>query len=42
VFDEALECEHRYFSPFELKQLEQHLAADRRWLHDFAAIRNFP
>jgi hypothetical protein len=42
AFDDALECEHRYFSPAELRQLTQHLAADRRWLQHFAAIRNFP
>jgi hypothetical protein len=42
AFDEALECEDRYFSPAELKRLELHLASDRRWLEHFAAIRSFP
>jgi len=42
AFDDALGAERRYFSPSELKQLELHLAADRRWLQQFAAIRNFP
>lgn len=42
AFDCALECEQRYFSPDELKALERHLAADRRWLERFGAIRSFP
>jgi hypothetical protein len=36
------EGEERYFSPSELKRLERHLAADRRWLEYFAVIRAFP
>ena len=42
AFGEALDYEEHSFSPSELKQLEQRLAADRRWLQHFAAIRNFP
>jgi hypothetical protein len=42
AFGDALGAERRYFSPSELKRLELHLAADRRWLQHFAAIRNFP
>jgi hypothetical protein len=38
----ADEGEQRYFSPSELRELERHLAAERRWLTRFAAIRNFP
>jgi transposase-like protein len=38
----ADEGEERYFSPAELRELERHLAAERRWLAHFAAIRNFP
>lgn len=38
----ALEEEQRYFSQSELMELQQHLAADRRWLERLAAIRNFP
>jgi len=42
AFGEALEDEERYFSASELNQLERHLASDRRWLGQFAAIRSFP
>ena len=42
AFGDALGAEKRYFSPLELKRLELHLAADRRWLQHFAAIRDFP
>jgi hypothetical protein len=44
VFGAALgdEDEDRYFTPAELGQLERKLAADRRWLEHFAAIRSFP
>ena len=42
AFGEALEFERRYLTPFELKQFERHLAADRRWLRRFAAVRTFP
>jgi hypothetical protein len=42
AFGEALGSERRYFRPVELRDLAQHLAADRRWLQHFAAIRNFP
>jgi hypothetical protein len=42
AFGRALEGEKRYLSPAELKELERHLAADRRWLERFAAIRSFP
>jgi hypothetical protein len=42
AFGCALACEKRYFSPGELKELERHLAADRRWLERFSAIRSFP
>jgi len=44
AFGDALEDEDekRYFSAAELKELELHLSADRRWLRHFAAIRSFP
>jgi hypothetical protein len=42
AFGEALASDRSYLSSYQLKQLEQHLAADRRWLRDFAAIRSFP
>ena len=42
AFGVALDHERRYYSQSELKQLEQHLADDRRWLARFAAIRSFP
>jgi hypothetical protein len=42
AFGEALDHEDRYYSPAELRELERHLAADRRWLKHFAAIRSFP
>jgi hypothetical protein len=42
AFGEALASDRSYLSTYELKELEQHLAADRRWLRDFAAIRSFP
>lgn len=42
AFGEALASDRSYLSSYRLKELEQHLAADRRWLRDFAAIRSFP
>jgi hypothetical protein len=42
AFGEALQHEHRYYSSSELKDIEQHLSADRRWLEHFASIRSFP
>ncbi len=42
AFGAALESERRYFSRLELKELERHLAADRRWLERFATIHSFP
>jgi hypothetical protein len=42
AFGVALDHEGRYYTPSELKQLERHLADDRRWLAHFAAIRDFP
>lgn len=40
-FGAALECERPYLSRSELKELERHLAADRRWLKRFATLRSF-
>jgi hypothetical protein len=42
AFGDALECDDRYLAPLELQRLGRHLAADRRWLERFAAIRSFP
>jgi hypothetical protein len=42
AFGEALASDRPYLSSSEAHQLEQRLAADRRWLRDFAAIRSFP
>jgi hypothetical protein len=42
AFGVALAEEKRHFAPAELKQLERHLADERRWLEHFASIRNFP
>jgi hypothetical protein len=44
AFGDALadEGEERYFSAAELKQLEQRLAVDRRWLRRFALICGLP
>jgi hypothetical protein len=32
AFGDALDSDRRYYSPVELKELERHLAADRRWV----------
>ena len=42
AFGEALSSDKRYYSAFELNVLERELAADRRWLEHFSAIRSFP
>ncbi len=41
AFGDALSADKRYYSTVELKELERELAADRRWLEHFSAIRSF-